>query len=136
MNDLEIWFHELIFSCCGQRVKEIYNIEEKLKELEEYNPFSEHVKYPSHMICPISSVLMTDPVKIPTNNPEVDVTCERAAIYQWVLDHQTSPFDRMPLTLENIRPNFALKKEIYLFIESQIINTKQNPRYFSSRTLF
>jgi len=55
--------------------------------------------------CPLSFELLKDPVR--------DGTCghvfERAWIQQWVIDHNTCPLSRQPLTLEGLQEHSSIR---------------------------
>lgn len=62
---------------------------------------------PDEFYCPISGAIMTDPVIDKYGN-----TFERASITEWIQIRGTSPINRQPLTLEDLRPNEDLKARI------------------------
>uniref|UniRef100_A0A2K5E7N1 Ubiquitin conjugation factor E4 n=1 Tax=Aotus nancymaae TaxID=37293 RepID=A0A2K5E7N1_AOTNA len=57
---------------------------------------------------PIMSTLMCDPVVLPSSR----VTVDRSTIARHLLSDQTDPFNRSPLTMDQIRPNTELKEKI------------------------
>lgn len=59
------------------------------------------------MICPITMEVMTDPV---IDNE--GVSYERQAITDWLSKNDTSPVTRQPLTVEQLKPNHALRNII------------------------
>lgn len=65
---------------------------------------------PQEFYCPISGDIMEDPVIDRYNH-----CYERAAIVEWLQQHEISPLNRQPLTLEDLRPNEALKARIQAF---------------------
>lgn len=58
-------------------------------------------------ICPITHELMRDPVIDPDGN-----SYEREAIEGWLRQNGTSPITRAPLSINDLRPNRALKQAI------------------------
>ena len=62
---------------------------------------------PSEFLCPISLDTMRDPVLCEDGH-----TYERASISQWLAANPTSPTTRQPMSLANIRPNYALRTAI------------------------
>ena len=59
---------------------------------------------PQEYICPITAEIMTDPV-IGTDGH----TYERSAITEWLTtQHPHSPMTRVPMTVGDLKPNFAL----------------------------
>ncbi|CDQ75161.1 unnamed protein product [Oncorhynchus mykiss] len=63
---------------------------------------------PDDFLDPIMSTLMLDPVLLPSSN----VTVDRSTIARHLLSDQTDPFNRSPLTMDQIRPNEELKQQI------------------------
>ena len=54
------------------------------------------------------STIMRDPVRLPTSDNIVD----RATIYQHLLNDETDPFNRKPLTTKMLEPVEDLKRRI------------------------
>ncbi|GJQ83288.1 hypothetical protein Trydic_g8880 [Trypoxylus dichotomus] len=63
---------------------------------------------PDHYLDPIMSTLMLDPVTLPSSKQIVD----RTTIARHLLSDQTDPFNRSPLTLDQVIPNTELADEI------------------------
>jgi len=59
---------------------------------------------PEEFLCPITTVLMTDPV-LGTDGHSY----ERTAITEWLTHHQTSPITRETMTIAGLKPNYTLK---------------------------
>ncbi|XP_018020985.1 ubiquitin conjugation factor E4 A [Hyalella azteca] len=70
---------------------------------------------PAHFLDPILSVLMRDPVKLPSS----EVVVERSTIARHLLSDQSDPFNRQPLTMDQVIPDVVLAKEIHEWIESK-----------------
>jgi len=70
---------------------------------------------PEHFLDPIMQTLMTDPVKLPTSN----VTVDRVTITRHLLSTPHDPFNRAPLTLDQLIPDVALKEEIDKWISAK-----------------
>uniref|UniRef100_I3JG89 Ubiquitin conjugation factor E4 A n=1 Tax=Oreochromis niloticus TaxID=8128 RepID=I3JG89_ORENI len=68
---------------------------------------------PDEFLDPIMSTLMLDPVLLPSSN----VTVDRSTIARHLLSDQTDPFNRSPLTMDQIRPNEELKQQILQWLE-------------------
>ncbi|KAK5612353.1 Ubiquitin conjugation factor E4 A [Crenichthys baileyi] len=68
---------------------------------------------PDEFLDPIMSTLMLDPVLLPSSN----VTVDRSTIARHLLSDQTDPFNRSPLTMDQIKPNEELKQEILQWLE-------------------
>lgn len=62
---------------------------------------------PEEFLCPITTTLMTDPVLGSDGH-----SYERSAITEWLTHHQTSPITRAPMTIADLKPNYALKAMI------------------------
>jgi uncharacterized protein YegL len=63
------------------------------------------VNIPQRYICPITFDLMTNPVIDLDGN-----TFEQSAIEEWLREHGTSPITRRPMTINDLRPNRAIKE--------------------------
>ncbi|XP_054651097.1 ubiquitin conjugation factor E4 A [Dunckerocampus dactyliophorus] len=68
---------------------------------------------PEEFLDPIMSTLMLDPVLLPSSN----VTVDRSTIARHLLSDQTDPFNRSPLTMDQIRPNEELRRQILQWLE-------------------
>uniref|UniRef100_A0AAQ5Z3B5 Ubiquitin conjugation factor E4 A n=1 Tax=Amphiprion ocellaris TaxID=80972 RepID=A0AAQ5Z3B5_AMPOC len=68
---------------------------------------------PDEFLDPIMSTLMLDPVLLPSSN----VTVDRSTIARHLLSDQTDPFNRSPLTMDQIRPNEELKQQILQWLD-------------------
>jgi len=62
---------------------------------------------PESYLCPITHVVMSDPVIDHEGN-----SYERSAIEQWLSSHNTSPITRQPLNISQLQPNRALRDAI------------------------
>nr|XP_023015163.1 ubiquitin conjugation factor E4 A [Leptinotarsa decemlineata] len=63
---------------------------------------------PERFFDPIMSTLMNDPVVLPSSRQTVD----RSTIARHLLSDQTDPFNRSPLSLDQVEPNVELAEEI------------------------
>ncbi|XP_057694837.1 ubiquitin conjugation factor E4 A [Corythoichthys intestinalis] len=68
---------------------------------------------PEEFLDPIMSTLMLDPVLLPSSN----VTVDRTTIARHLLSDQTDPFNRSPLTMDQIRPNEELRQQILEWLD-------------------
>uniref|UniRef100_A0A3Q2NY84 Ubiquitin conjugation factor E4 A n=1 Tax=Fundulus heteroclitus TaxID=8078 RepID=A0A3Q2NY84_FUNHE len=68
---------------------------------------------PDEFLDPIMSTLMLDPVLLPSSN----VTVDRSTIARHLLSDQTDPFNRSPLTMDQIKPNEELKQQILQWLD-------------------
>ncbi|KAF5280710.1 hypothetical protein FQR65_LT15000 [Abscondita terminalis] len=72
---------------------------------------------PDHFLDPIMSTLMTDPVILPSSKQIVD----RSTIARHLLSDQTDPFNRAPLSMDQIIPNTQLAEEIKAWMDERKI---------------
>eukprot|EP00095_Tigriopus_kingsejongensis_P000903 maker-scaffold186_size273091-snap-gene-0.14 protein:Tk00903 transcript:maker-scaffold186_size273091-snap-gene-0.14-mRNA-1 annotation:"ubiquitin conjugation factor e4 a-like" len=70
---------------------------------------------PDHFLDPIMSILMTDPVRLPSSGQVVD----RQTIARHLLSDQSDPFNRMALSLDKVIPQVELKQEIQDWISEK-----------------
>lgn len=70
---------------------------------------------PDEFLDPIMSTLMLDPVTLPSSNVVVD----RTTIARHLLSDQSDPFNRSPLTMDQVITNVELKKEITEWIREK-----------------
>lgn len=99
----------------------VRTIERQMKENDEAlaNP-------PDEFLDPLLSILMRDPVILPSSKVVVD----RSTISRHLLSEQFDPFNRMPLTMDQVIPNDELKAKIDEWIKERLITystTAQNP---------
>ncbi|XP_071484173.1 ubiquitin conjugation factor E4 A-like [Diadema antillarum] len=82
----------------------------RVKELSEKKEVEEELfaDAPDEFVDPLTFTLMTDPVTLPTSGMSID----RATIARHLLSDQIDPFNRKPLTMEEVIPNTELKKQI------------------------
>jgi hypothetical protein len=74
---------------------------------------------PDEFLCPITLLLMNDPV-IGSDGQ----TYERSAIMQWLRTNRQSPLTRQPMTLDSLKPNYALKSAIARY-KTQVLPKKK-----------
>lgn len=72
---------------------------------------------PEHFLDPIMSTLMSDPVILPSSKQTVD----RNTIARHLLSDQTDPFNRSPLTMDQVIPNTELANEIKQWLANRKI---------------
>ncbi|GLE08765.1 hypothetical protein PINS_up020180 [Pythium insidiosum] len=83
--------------------KELVNLEETLGDI------------PEEFLDPLVFTLMKDPVLLPTSGKTMDRPC----ITQHLLNDQSDPFTRAPLTVQDLVPNTELKAKIEAWIKEQ-----------------
>lgn len=89
----------------------VRTIDRQMKENDEAlaNP-------PDEFLDPILSILMRDPVILPSSKVVVD----RSTISRHLLSEQFDPFCRMPLTMDQVIPNVELKLKIDTWIKERL----------------
>ncbi|KAK4872457.1 hypothetical protein RN001_014486 [Aquatica leii] len=70
---------------------------------------------PEHFLDPIMSSLMLDPVILPSSKQTVD----RSTIARHLLSDQTDPFNRAPLSMDQVIPNTQLAEEIKIWMDER-----------------
>merc|ERR1712127_459589 len=70
---------------------------------------------PDEFLCPIMSVLMLDPVRLPSSKQTVD----RSTIARHLLSDQSDPFNRAPLTMDQVEPDTELKAKVEEWVASR-----------------
>ena len=70
---------------------------------------------PDEFLCPIMSVIMTDPVTLPSSKQTVD----RTTIARHLLSDQSDPFNRAPLTMDMVEPHLELRDRVRLWMEQK-----------------
>ena len=84
---------------------------------------------PQEYICPITSEIMTDPV-IGTDGH----TYERSAITEWLTtQHTHSPMTRVPMTVGDLKPNFALRASIERWLSTHTPAPVSQPTDLSNK---
>jgi len=68
---------------------------------------------PEEFLCPIMSILMTDPVKLPSSK----LTVDRSTIARHLLSDQSDPFNRAPLTMDQVEPDTELRDRIHVWMK-------------------
>ena len=70
---------------------------------------------PEEFLDPIMSTLMLDPVILPSSK----VTVDRTTIARHLLSDQSDPFNRSPLTMDQIKQDTELKQKIEEWIREK-----------------
>lgn len=101
----------------GQLIAEINELSMKIKRIEQQHRQDQEAlaDAPDMYLDPIMSTLMLDPVILPSSR----VTVDRSTIARHLLSDQTDPFNRSPLTMDQIKPNVELRKEIGIWMEKK-----------------
>ena len=103
----------------------VYN---KLKKAEEdaINNIIDYDDAPDEFKDPLVYELMEDPVILPSSHLNID----RKVIEEYLITHSDDPFNRQPLTKEELKPNEELKKKIeeYKLMKRQNLLKKRNEK--------
>ena len=70
---------------------------------------------PDEFLCPIMSIIMMDPVLLPSSKQIVD----RSTIARHLLSDQSDPFNRAPLTMDMVVPQQELKEKVLKWVEGK-----------------
>merc|ERR1719244_1304035 len=70
---------------------------------------------PDEFLCPIMSIVMKDPVLLPSSKQIVD----RSTIARHLLSDQSDPFNRAPLTMDMVETVEDLKEKVRLWVETK-----------------
>lgn len=94
----------------GNLIGDLNEFAQKVSRLEEQQKEDEIALAdpPEEFLDPIMSTLMQDPVLLPTSN----ICIDRPTITRHLLSDQTDPFNRAPLTMDQVKANVELKKRI------------------------
>jgi len=68
---------------------------------------------PDEFLCPIMSIIMLDPVKLPSSKQTVD----RSTIARHLLSDQSDPFNRASLTMDMVEPDKELRERVNKWVE-------------------
>ncbi|XP_044734743.1 ubiquitin conjugation factor E4 A [Chrysoperla carnea] len=101
----------------GQLISELRQLANKVEELARLQKEDDEIftDIPDEFLDPIMSTLMTDPVILPSSKQTVD----RNTISRHLLSDQTDPFNRSPLTMDQVIPNTDLATQIQEWIKQK-----------------
>ncbi|XP_056648617.1 ubiquitin conjugation factor E4 A isoform X2 [Diorhabda sublineata] len=101
----------------GPLIGELKEVANKVAEKANEYMANEEVlsEAPEHFLDPIMSTLMMDPVILPSSKQIVD----RSTIARHLLSDQTDPFNRSPLSMDQIIPHTELAEEIRNWIDER-----------------
>lgn len=102
----------------GDLIAEIIEFSDKVQAIEQRQRAEDEalVNAPDEFLDPILSILMKDPVILPSSK----VTVERSTISRHLLSDQTDPFNREPLSMDQVIPNVELKAKIDAWIKERL----------------
>lgn len=101
----------------GLLTGEINQFAKKVQRLEQLEKVHQEAltDAPEDFLDPIMSTLMLDPVTLPSSN----VTVDRTTIARHLLSDQSDPFNRSPLTMDQVRTNEELRSKIEQWIREK-----------------
>lgn len=101
----------------GQLVGEISDFAIKVSQLEREEKVNQEAlaDAPDEFLDPIMSTLMTDPVILPSSH----VTVDRTTIARHLLSDQSDPFNRSPLTMDQVKTDEEMKAKIEAWIQER-----------------
>lgn len=116
----------------GQLVGEITEFAQKVQQLEQEEKDNQEllIDPPDEFLDPIMSTLMTDPVILPSSH----VTVDRTTISRHLLSDQTDPFNRAPLTMDQVKSDEDLKAKIQAWIAERKRERAENEASTSTST--
>lgn len=102
----------------GNMIAEIIEFSEKVSKIDRQQKENDEalVNPPDEFLDPILSVLMRDPVTLPSSK----VVVERSTISRHLLSDQSDPFNREPLSMDQVIPNVELKAKIDAWIKERL----------------
>lgn len=108
----------------GLLVGEIADFALKVGEMEKEEKENQKAleDAPEEFLDPIMSTLMIDPVILPSSK----VTVDRTTIARHLLSDQTDPFNREPLTMDQVKSDAELKGRIDAWIRERKSNKITN----------
>ena len=94
----------------GAVIGDLRLVAEKVAELATCKASDEDLvnAAPDEFLDPIMSSIMTNPVILPSSR----VTVDRSTIARHLLSDQSDPFNRSPLTMEDVLPDNHLREKI------------------------
>lgn len=101
----------------GTLIGELQEVAQKVEKKAAEQLENEEViaEAPEHFLDPIMSTLMLDPVILPSSRQTVD----RSTIARHLLSDQTDPFNRAPLSMDQVIPNMELAEEMRVWLEKR-----------------
>ncbi|KAG6443812.1 hypothetical protein O3G_MSEX002997 [Manduca sexta] len=107
----------------GGLIGSLQEVAARVGQLAEQKQRDEEIlaNAPDEFLDPIMSTLMMDPVILPSSRTTVD----RTTIARHLLSDQSDPFNRSPLSMDQVKSNTELKERIHAWIAEQKQNFAQ-----------
>uniref|UniRef100_A0A182Y3P4 Ubiquitin conjugation factor E4 A n=1 Tax=Anopheles stephensi TaxID=30069 RepID=A0A182Y3P4_ANOST len=101
----------------GQLIGEMQEFAQKVQRIEKQQKIDEEalIDPPDEFLDPIMSSLMSDPVILPSSR----ITVDRSTIARHLLSDQSDPFNRSPLTMEQVKRDDELKAKIDAWMQEK-----------------
>lgn len=101
----------------GGPIGEMREVAEKVDRLEKRQRADQEALTdpPDDFLDPIMSTLMMDPVILPSSK----VTVDRTTIARHLLSDQSDPFNRSPLTMDQVQPDVEMREKILQWIKEK-----------------
>lgn len=101
----------------GGPIGEMREVAEKVDMLDKKQRLDQEALSdpPDEFLDPIMSTLMMDPVILPSSK----VTVDRTTIARHLLSDQTDPFNRSPLTMDQVQPDVEVRDKITQWIKEK-----------------
>ncbi|XP_032905589.1 ubiquitin conjugation factor E4 A [Amblyraja radiata] len=108
----------------GNMIIAFSELADKIKSLADLQQQEDEafVDAPDEFLDPIMSTLMIDPVILPSSR----VTVDRSTIARHLLSDQTDPFNRSPLTMDQIKANLEIREKIQQWLTERKQQKDQN----------
>ncbi|XP_068633346.1 ubiquitin conjugation factor E4 A isoform X2 [Battus philenor] len=107
----------------GGLISSLQEVATRVSVLAEQRQRDEEIlaNAPEEFLDPIMSTLMLDPVILPSSRTTVD----RTTIARHLLSDQSDPFNRSPLSMDQVKSNTELKERIHTWIAEQRMKIAQ-----------
>ncbi|CAH2096167.1 unnamed protein product [Euphydryas editha] len=108
----------------GGLISSLQEVASRVSTIAEQRQRDEEIlsNAPEEFLDPIMSTIMLDPVILPSSRTTVD----RTTIARHLLSDQTDPFNRSPLSMDQIKSNTELKERINNWINEKKQNMVEN----------
>ncbi|XP_043532431.1 ubiquitin conjugation factor E4 A [Chiloscyllium plagiosum] len=112
----------------GNMIMAFSELADKVKSFADLQQQEEEtfVDAPDEFLDPIMSTVMTDPVILPSSR----VTVDRSTIARHLLSDQTDPFNRSPLTMDQIKANSEMREKIQKWLAERKRQKDQNGQIY------
>ncbi|XP_059482914.1 ubiquitin conjugation factor E4 A [Neocloeon triangulifer] len=109
----------------GDLLSDLHNIAQKVAKHAVQQSIEDELlaEAPDEFLDPITAAIMIDPVILPSSGVSID----RAVIARHLLSDQIDPFNRSPLTMEQVKPNNELREKIQAWIAEKEANAPSSP---------